>query len=140
MTSKPIEALNLKVGDVVSLGPVKVFGLEDIYQNTLTLKLPSGNFIEAYRSDLQPVSPPLPDGDVVERVARALNKGLTAVDDWINTYAPEFCDEARVAEARQRIQEHGTLWYLATVASELRAAITALSAPHASPEERENSL
>ena len=48
-------------------------------------------------------------------VTSALDAAILALDDWINTYAPEFCDEVRVAEAKSRLYENGTLWYLANV-------------------------
>jgi hypothetical protein len=38
----------------------------------------------------------------------------TALDDWLNTYASEFCEESRVAEATDRIyKNNGTVAYIA---------------------------
>ena len=45
------------------------------------------------------------------------------MDDWVNTYAPEFCDAARVEESRARIRQHGTLGYVATVQEQNRRAL-----------------
>lgn len=55
----------------------------------------------------------------------ALQRSMTALDDWINTYAPEFCKPERVEEARKRIWENGTLAYIAEVQEDNRAAIRA---------------
>lgn len=43
----------------------------------------------------------------------ALSQSMVALDDWINVYAPEFCNENRVAEARKRVHQYGTLAYIA---------------------------
>lgn len=43
----------------------------------------------------------------------ALKQSMIALDDWINVYAPEFCSENRVAEARRRVHEFGTIAYIA---------------------------
>lgn len=49
-----------------------------------------------------------------ELVAR-LSVSMTAIDDWLNTYADDMCDPDRVAEARARIGQFGTLAYIAEV-------------------------
>lgn len=53
----------------------------------------------------------------------ALKRSMTAIDDWLNTYAPEFCDEKRVAEARERLGEYGTIGYIAYVQEQNRNAL-----------------
>lgn len=56
----------------------------------------------------------------------ALRMGRVLVDDWINTFAPEFCNEGRVAEARKRIKDAGgTLAYLSEAGAVFAAALSA---------------
>lgn len=56
----------------------------------------------------------------------ALEVSRIAIDDWLNTYAAELCDETRVHEARERIKEaSGTLAYIAAVQTANRAALAA---------------
>lgn len=50
----------------------------------------------------------------MNNLVEALKKAKTALDDWLNIYASEFCDEKRVKEARERVHERGTLSYIAT--------------------------
>ena len=58
------------------------------------------------------------------RLRAALDRSRIAIDDWLNTYASEFCDEARVAEAGKRIRdEGGTLAYIADVQQQNREAL-----------------
>ena len=46
----------------------------------------------------------------------ALRKSTQALNDWISVYAAQFCDEARVKEARDRISDHGgTLAYVTDI-------------------------
>jgi hypothetical protein len=55
---------------------------------------------------------------------RALARSVTALDDWINTYASEFCDADRVAAAGKRIMDQGgTLAYIADIQEENRKAL-----------------
>jgi hypothetical protein len=51
----------------------------------------------------------------IVRLREALDRSRVAIDDWLNLYASEMCDEARVEEARKRTNENGTLYYIATV-------------------------
>lgn len=54
----------------------------------------------------------------------ALERSKTALDDWLNTYASEFCDEERVAEAGKRIMDGGgTLAYIADIQEQNRVAL-----------------
>lgn len=66
--------------------------------------------------------------DEGEAVAlEALKRSVIAIDDWLNVYASELCNEQRVAEAHQRIGDAGgTLAYIAYVQAENRAAIAAI--------------
>ncbi|MCZ7501978.1 hypothetical protein [Agrobacterium sp. ST15.13.015] len=52
---------------------------------------------------------------------------LQALSDWAVTYAPDMCDPDTVAEAKERILEHGTLAYIANATDQLHAAILAVS-------------
>ncbi len=53
----------------------------------------------------------------------ALTQSVTALDDWLNTYAAELCDENRVQEAQDRIMEYGTIGYIAHVQEANRKAL-----------------
>ena len=49
-----------------------------------------------------------------ELLINTLNAPITALDDWTNTYASDFCDEERVKEAWKRISDNGgTIAYIA---------------------------
>ena len=54
---------------------------------------------------------------------RALERSSIALDDWLNIYASEFCNENRVAEARKRVHEFGTIAYIADTQEENRNAL-----------------
>lgn len=55
---------------------------------------------------------------------QALARSVTALDDWINTYASEFCDADRVAAASKRIMDQGgTLAYIADIQKRNREAL-----------------
>src|SRR5687768_5461021 len=59
----------------------------------------------------------------------ALIRSITAIDDWLNVYASDFCNSDRVDEAQRRISdEGGTLSYIANVQQKNR---TALAQPEA---------
>ena len=57
-----------------------------------------------------------------EDLRKAVDAAILALDDWTHSYAPDFGDEARVEEARVRLTENGTLWYIATTVDRLRKA------------------
>ena len=61
------------------------------------------------------------------RLRTALQQSMTALDDWLNTYAADQCDADRVEEARQRIMQYGTIGYIAHVQAANRAAMSARS-------------
>ena len=57
-----------------------------------------------------------------EDLRKAIDAGILALDDWTHTFASEFCDKARVAEAKARLNEYGTLWYVASTVETLAKA------------------
>lgn len=78
------------------------------------------------RKDVQPLyaTPPSRSDAVNAGLRQALERSVVAIDDWLNTYAPDLCHEDRVKEAAFRISEHGTLWYIASVQEQNRAALS----------------
>jgi len=52
-----------------------------------------------------------------------MQEAITALDDWTNIYAPELCNEERVKEAQNRINEYGTLAYIAAVVDNCHEAL-----------------
>jgi len=48
--------------------------------------------------------------DEANKIIDNLSQGI---NDWMNDHAPEFCDEKQVEESRRRINEFGTLAYIA---------------------------
>lgn len=49
-----------------------------------------------------------------------IKSAVVALDDWILTYAPEWCDPEHVRTARERIYNNGgTLSYVATLREQL---------------------
>lgn len=59
----------------------------------------------------------------IKKLEAALERSSIALDDWLNVYAEDMCDEKRVAEAKQRISEFGTLAYIAFVQDQNRTAL-----------------
>ena len=57
-----------------------------------------------------------------ETLRNALDAAILALDVWTNITAPDFCNEARVAEAKARLNEHGTIWYIANVVQQCKEA------------------
>lgn len=58
-----------------------------------------------------------------DKQREALGAAITALDDWSCITAPEFCNEERVKAANNRLHEHGTLHYIATVVEQCRQAL-----------------
>ena len=57
----------------------------------------------------------------------ALERSIVAIDDWLNVYASELCNQDRVDEANHRISNAGgTLAYIANVQQQNRAALATL--------------
>lgn len=52
---------------------------------------------------------------LLEEIDAAMVQAMTAIDDWLSIHASDMCDDARVEESRKRVNEHGTLWYIACV-------------------------
>lgn len=50
-----------------------------------------------------------------ERLRAALIQSVTAIDDWLNIYASDLCEDARVKEAKCRVFKYGTLAYISRV-------------------------
>lgn len=48
-----------------------------------------------------------------ERARGALEAASVALDDWLHTYASEFCNSERVRQSYERISEFGTIGYIA---------------------------
>lgn len=63
----------------------------------------------------------------VEAGTVALMSSMTAIDDWLNLYASELCDEVRVEEAKARVGAAGTLAYIADVQEANRIAMSEMS-------------
>lgn len=59
----------------------------------------------------------------IEALKEALEASVTAIDDWLNIYAEDHCDEARVRSAKERVHRSGTLAYIAEVQQRNRAAL-----------------
>lgn len=52
--------------------------------------------------------------DLIEALCEALAQNVTALDDWLHTYAHELCEPHHVRESAQRILTNGgTLSYIA---------------------------
>lgn len=64
--------------------------------------------------------------EVINALKHALERSMVALDDWLNLYASEFCNENRVSEARNRVGQFGTLAYIADTQEENRAALKLL--------------
>lgn len=65
------------------------------------------------------------------KVAReAIETSVTAMDDWLNTFAPEHCDEDRVKEALDRVNRAGTVAYIAHVQLKNGEALSTLDDSH----------
>jgi hypothetical protein len=59
----------------------------------------------------------------VRELEEALNDANTAIVDWLNIYAEDFCNRDRVKEAKARVGKYGTIHYIATVTATIRAAL-----------------
>jgi len=57
------------------------------------------------------------------RLREALKRSVLALDDWLNIYAEELCERDRVAQAKSRIQNYGTVGYIAEVQKQNREAL-----------------
>jgi len=67
------------------------------------------------------------DKDEAAVLKDALTRSMTALDDWLNLYAPDECNPDRVAEAKSRVWPGGTIGYIAEVQAQNRAAMNGAS-------------
>jgi hypothetical protein len=59
-----------------------------------------------------------------DELLAALKTSVIAIDDWLNTYAADHCNETHVIAARERISNSGgTLAYIADVQQKNRQTI-----------------
>ena len=63
-----------------------------------------------------------------DELSEALRRSMTAIDDWLNVYTEDNYDAQRVAEAKRRIWEFGTIAYIADVQQQNRAALARIDA------------
>lgn len=56
----------------------------------------------------------------LSEAVKVLERAETALNDWLNIYASDMCEENRVAEAHKRVSEYGTIGYIADVTAEIR--------------------
>lgn len=80
--------------------------------------------------------PQIAEPELVDLLQTALERSGVALDDWLNLYASELCDQKRVAEARDRVGGPGTIAYLAEVQAQNRQALAAAKAATAGSEEK----
>jgi hypothetical protein len=59
-----------------------------------------------------------------EKMREALERSMVAIDDWLHVYAEDECRPEDVAASRARLNEHGTLAYIAEVQAANRAALS----------------
>lgn len=71
-------------------------------------------------------------------IAEVLRDNVVAFTDCINDYAPEFCDETRVKEARARMSKNGTLSFFAEAIKKNSDALAALQRQEVPSERPEN--
>lgn len=58
-----------------------------------------------------------------DELLSALETALLCIEDEVNLYAPDMCDAERVAEAKARHGEGGTLYYYAVAIGKAKDAI-----------------
>ena len=74
------------------------------------------DLVEALREVIQWIQSRDQTTSTQTELREALRKSTQALNDWISVYAAQFCDEARVKEARDRISDHGgTLAYVTDI-------------------------
>ena len=59
----------------------------------------------------------------IRKLRAALRRSMIALDDWLNDFAASECDPKRVAAAHSRINEFGTIGYIADVQDQNRKAL-----------------
>lgn len=80
--------------------------------------MPKGSSVEGTRKRKRSIS------KRERALQQALSLSVTALDDWLNTYASEFCKKERVDEAKKRIRDKGgTLAYIAKIQAKNREVL-----------------
>ena len=65
--------------------------------------------------------------EAIRDLVVAAKKAQEAMNVWVNTYAPEFCDKERVENSRKIISESGgTLAYIADINEQIHEALAKL--------------
>lgn len=59
----------------------------------------------------------------IDDLTNAVAHAIVALDDWGSISAADWCDEAQVRNARQRVYANGSSWYIATAVAICRDAI-----------------
>lgn len=62
-----------------------------------------------------------------EEISNTLNECSTALNHWMNQYAPEFCDEQSVIETKTALRNaNGTLFYIAKLNQDVKQLLQKL--------------
>lgn len=65
--------------------------------------------------------------EAIRDLVVAAKKAQEAMNVWVNTYAPEFCDKEHVENSRKIISESGgTLAYIADINEQIHEALAKL--------------
>lgn len=56
-------------------------------------------------------------------LATVLKTNIQALDDWLNIWASDFCNESRVREARNRVNKVGVVAYIAEIQEQNRKTL-----------------
>ena len=68
--------------------------------------------------------------EAIQDLVVAAEKAQEAMNVWVNTYAPEFCDKEHVENSRKIISESGgTLAYIADINEQIHEALAKLEQP-----------
>jgi hypothetical protein len=67
-----------------------------------------------------------PSATLLAECEDVLDTAWRALDDWLHIYASDLCDEKRVAASRARINELGTVAYIAGVNAQISALLAKL--------------
>lgn len=58
--------------------------------------------------------------EALKRARKAVETSRIALDDWLHIFVPEECSLESVIESRERVNENGTIYYIATVQEQNR--------------------
>lgn len=68
--------------------------------------------------------------EAIRDLVVAAKKAQEAMNVWVNTYAPEFCDKEHVENSRKIISESGgTLAYIADINEQIHESLAKLEQP-----------